>query len=142
MTGKCAEAQLLTSLPCSSMEGGFSTYTACTALPGAAALPAAEEPAALLLALACEVGGVVIVCALTGVTWLQQAHLTDCAPQAYMSVTWQQPQIRWPIWLAWSHTSAVRGCEDVANADKVKKRAIVQLPGIQELNSVRSSVLK
>ena len=42
-------------------------------------------------------GGCITELMLTGVTWLQTAHLTQDAPCAYMRVIWQHAQTRCPM---------------------------------------------
>ena len=108
-------AIVCTSCPWSSRPGGFSTSTACTNLLLAPSpegtvccLEAAEGPAGGEGPAGMD--GYCWCCAAaaggstegreggTGVMWLQTAHFTDCAPWAYINVTWHPPHTRWPNW--------------------------------------------
>jgi hypothetical protein len=71
----------LTSLPCSSSDGGFSTTTVCVL--GAACCPP------LLL-------GPQLACWLTCVTKWHTEHFTDCAPRGYISIMLQPPHCTCP----------------------------------------------
>lgn len=86
---------LLTSLPASSSDGGFCTSTACCA--GCAGLPPPPPPGCCCPPAPARPGAAPPA---TGVTWLHTAHLTDCAPNAYISVIWHPPHTTWPTWLA------------------------------------------
>ena len=84
----CSSDMQLTSLPSSSTALGFTMTTVLLGLcPVVCGPPCCREPCPPLSAL-------------TGVTVLQTAHLTEAAPCAYISVMRQQLQTRCPTWLA------------------------------------------